>query len=453
MQALQADFTLIDGQLRPDIVVRVDGARIGGVDAPPEGRVQRLRGRVLVPGFVNGHSHAFQRLLRGRTEHRPPGIDDDFWSWRDAMYRVANALDPEAMEAVTRLAFVEMLLAGFTHVAEFHYVHHQPDGRPYADRLAMAKAVFAGAANAGIGITLLRTAYARSGPGKPLRPEQRRFADTEPADYAGDLDALSAQPGARVGIAAHSVRALPREWLETLAALPGDHPVHAHVSEQIGDVESCLAEHGMRPVELLDDLGLLSSRFTAVHATHLGPGEAARLGRVGATACICPTTESNLGDGLPDLPALLEAGAALSIGTDSHARIDPFAELRGLEDGERLRTRRRNVLARPGRDTAETLFRAGAEGGARSVGLDAGAIRVGARADLVALRLQDASVAGVGEASDAGRALLAGLWLGGHPRLVSEVWVGGRLVIEDGVHPGWDSALAAYANVARTVWT
>ncbi len=464
--SLQADYTLIDGTLRRDVVVAVgsDG-RIAGVDASLDGQapvgVQRLPGKVLVPGFVNAHSHSFQRLLRGRTEHQAIGAgDDDFWSWRAAMYRAASSLDPAAVQAVAAFTFAEMVKAGFTHVAEFHYLHHQPDGTPYDDPLELTRRVLAGAEAAGIGATLLRVAYQRGGAGVPLTAEQRRFVDPSPEAYARALEdtEVLARPGDRrpvhVGIAAHSVRALDRTWLAALAELSAGRLVHAHVSEQPGEIAQCLAEHGVRPVQLLADLGLLTDRFTAVHATHLDPGEIRLLGDAAVTACICPTTERNLGDGLPMLRELRAAGAHLAVGTDSHARIDPFAELRALEDGERLRLGRRNVLLAGqgmGQGVAKTLFGVGSSG--RAVGLPDGAIAVGQRADLVALSVDDPALDGVAEGPDGGHALGAALILGGGPRLVRDVWIGGEQVVSDGAHVRGDALRRDYREVAARLWS
>jgi formimidoylglutamate deiminase len=482
-RTLQAELTLIDGKLRRGVTVRVgrDG-RIDSVEGPDGATAhsrselpavspafeqstrgapsaKRLRGRALLPGFVNAHSHAFQRLLRGRTEHRAHGVQgDDFWSWREAMYRVTDVLTPEDLEAVCRLAFLEMKLAGFTHVVEFHYLHHQPGGRPYADPAELARRVAAGAEFAGIGLTLLRVAYQRSGPGVNPNPQQLRFVDRDPDAYVRHLDATTSALGAgdrqvQVGIAAHSVRALDGDYLRALAAMSGDRPVHAHVSEQPREIALCLEENGMRPMEFLGACGLISPRFTAVHATHLGPGEAEILGSAGGGACICPTTERNLGDGLPNLVSLRESGVSLSIGSDSHARIDPFAELRQLEDGERLRTLSRNVLADgPGDQVAPALFDAATVGGARAAGFGEWGIRAGARADLVSISLDDPALAGLGGTAGGDAALLGGLVLGGHPRMVKDVWVAGRHEVFDGECLRWQQAVDGYRAVVEKIF-
>jgi formimidoylglutamate deiminase len=455
--AHQADWTWIDGRLVRDAVVTVgdDGRILSVGEIEDEQTVERLRGRILLPGFVNAHSHAFQRLLRGRVEARPADRPDgSFWVWRDAMYRAVQRLDPEGLEVASRLAFVEMALAGWTHVVEFHYVHHQVGGVAYEDRNELARRVLAAAEYAGIGITLLRVAYQRGGQHIPASTGQLRFVDSldRYATALADLDEFRSA-GHRpvgVGIAAHSVRALDRDYLAGLVELARNEPgvVHAHVSEQPREIEECLAEHGRRPIELLADLGMLSPRFTGVHATHLGPGEAALLGEAGSTACICPSTERNLGDGLPDLSALIAQGVPLSLGTDSQARIDPFAEARALEDGERLRSGRRVVLAQNG-TTATAVLGAATLGGARSAGLDAGRIAVGARADLVTVRVDDPAFAGT---SDNPEAVAGSLVLTGTPRSIEDVWVGGRRIVEQGRHPGLHDAARAFDRLARRLY-
>jgi formimidoylglutamate deiminase len=472
--ALAADWTLVDGRLLRDCVLRLDdGGRIASVEVAPalaDGTpVQRLRGRVLLPGFVNAHSHAFQRLMRGRTEFRSAvgeagSAPDDFWSWRAAMYALTESLSPDDIEIVSQFAYMEMLRAGFTHVAEFHYLHHGDGGAPYADAIETSRRVLAAAGHAGIGVTLLRVAYQRGGWRSGASREQLRFCDRDPEVYARRLDdtrsaCMSAERDSRglrpvrAGIAAHSVRALDGEWLRALGRLASSGaaplPLHAHVAEQAREVEQCFGETGRSPVQHLADCGLLGPRFTAVHATHLEAGEAGLLGDARAAACICPTTERNLGDGLPALEPLHAAGVTLCLGSDSHARIDPFAELRGLEDGERLRTRRRNVLVGERGQVAPVLFAAAAAGGARSLGLDAGEIAPGQRADLVALRIdEDPALAGAATSSRDGDALFATLMLAGTASLVSDVWVGGSPVVEDRSIRGWDAARRAFEAVA-----
>ncbi len=297
------------------------------------------------------------------------------------MYRAASALDPASIEYVSRVAFRELRRAGVRTVGEFHYVHHQPDGTPYDDRTVMSDAVIRAAKHEGLRISLLRVAYHRAGPGQPAEPGQRRFCDASVDDVLRDVDALRAKykgdPDVRIGLAPHSVRAVPKEWIAEVGAYAAQHglPLHMHVAEQPREVAECLAETGKRPVELLAELGVLSESFVAVHATHLTADEAELLGRAGAFACVCATTEADLGDGLPDLGALRAAGARLCTGVDSHVITDPVAELRALETLERLRAGQRVTFAPSRRTPAEELWHAGSLAGAQACGFaDAGGI-------------------------------------------------------------------------------
>lgn len=488
---LQADLTLIDGHLERGVVVHVgrdgtitklsqdqragmslgasalalrppiDESQPGEFGSPRARRKQRLRNRLLVPGFVNGHSHAFQRLLRGRTEFHPLGQPHGGdGSWQDSLRHVIEALGPDDLEAVSAFAFMEMLRAGFTHVVEFHFLHHDKGGAPYARPAELSMRVLDAAAHAGIGITLVRAAFQRAGADAPLSPEQRRFVDRDPEDYLRGLEQTIAHAGApgrrpvQVGLGAYGVRNLDAFFLRALARKSdaSGRVLHAHVARDPAEVERCLADNECRPMEHLAECGLLSDRFTAIHATCLGEGEADLLGAAGGTACICPTSERNIGRGLPDLSALSEAGVGLAIGSDSQTRIDPFAEIIRLEYGERLRTGRRSVLTGHDGTVAPKLLEAGAAGGAAATGLPLGRIAEGCQADLVALDLDDPALAGVAASPDSEEALLAALVLSGHPSLVRDVWVGGRQVVTDGVMLRWQSALDAYRKVARKVW-
>lgn len=332
--------------------------------------------RLRVAGLVTAHSHAFQLALRGNTQ-RAPAETGTFWSWREAMYRLATSLTPDSIARVSRRAFELLRRAGVTTVGEFHYVHHQPDGTPYDDRTLLADTVIEAALAAGLRVTLLRAAYARAGHGRPPEPGQRRFCDRDADDVIRDLDALRARwrdhPRVRIGVAPHSVRAVPREWITALYDYARAHamPFHMHVAEVQGEVDACLAEHGRRPVELLADLGVIDARFVAVHATNLLPHEAKILGDARAFACACPTTERDLGDGLADLGALREAGVRLCTGIDSHVVTDPVEDLRALESHERLRLRRRVTFTPPeGRTPAEQLLVDGSAHGALACGWD-----------------------------------------------------------------------------------
>lgn len=348
-----------------------------------------------LPALATAHSHAFQRAMRGAAQRPATRAGDDFWSWRGAMYRLAGSLDPTSIERVSRVAYRELFRVGVRTVGEFHYVHHQPDGTPYAERTALADAVVRAAREEGLRIALLRVAYHRAGPGKPAEPDQRRFCDPDVDHVLRDVEELRARwahdAGVRVGIAPHSVRAVPGAWIRELAAHAARHalPFHMHVAEQPREIEECLAETGKRPVELLADLGALSERFVAVHATHLAPHEAALLGQARAWACICTTTEADLGDGLPDLVALREAGARLCTGVDSHVVTDVLADVRGLETLARLRSGRRVTFAppAPARTPAEQLWREGSVEAELACGFTEPAPRVRVRRDHPALAL------------------------------------------------------------------
>ncbi|AKT37903.1 formimidoylglutamate deiminase [Chondromyces crocatus] len=308
---------------------------------------------VTLPALASAHSHAFQRGMRGEAQR--PGADDkdDFWSWRTAMYALADGLTPESIHEISLVAYRELRDAGVRTVGEFHYVHHQPGGTPYADRTVLADAVIQAARDAGIRIALLRVIYARAGAGRAPEGAQRRFCDPTLEAAIADVEALRARyAGAEdvvIGVAPHSVRAVPPDWLPEIAAYAGRHglPLHMHVAEQPAEITACLAETGRRPVELLAERGVLSPRFVAVHATHLAPHEPALLGQAGSFACLCPTTERDLGDGLPDVTALRAAGVRLCTGVDSHVMTDPFEDMRAVELGERLRTGRRVTLRAP----------------------------------------------------------------------------------------------------------
>ena len=336
-------------------------------------------GTLRLPALATAHSHAFQRAMRGRAQRPAAGDREDFWTWRGAMYAVASSLTPESIHAISLAAYRELARAGVRTVGEFHYVHHQPDGTPYDDRTQLADAVIDAARQAGLRIALLRVAYHRAGPGRPAEPAQRRFCDASVDDVLRDVDTLrvrwSGHPDVVIGIAPHSVRAVPPDWLPRLAQHSKTHglPLHMHVAEQAREIDECLAETGRRPVELLADDGVLSERFVAVHATHLLPHEAKLLGAASSFVCVCATTERDLGDGLPDLGSLRAAGVRLCTGVDSHVVVDPIEELRALETHERLRTGTRITFCPASGTPAEQLWREGSTEGATACGFaDAG---------------------------------------------------------------------------------
>jgi formimidoylglutamate deiminase len=390
-------------------------------------------GRWVVPGMPNLHSHAFQRAMAGTAEHAA-GDDDDFWSWREAMYAVAGRIDPGSLQAIAAQLYAEMLCAGYTAVCEFHYVHHQPDGTPYAPASAMSQALLAAAAETGIGLTLLPTLYQAGGfDGRPLAPRQRRFGHAVDA-FIGLVDALrpACAPQVEVGIALHSLRAVPPESLAAVwrSGVADAGPVHVHVAEQVGEVDECLQARGARPVAWLLENAPVDPRWCLVHATHLSAAERTALAASGAVAGLCPTTEANLGDGLFPLREWLDAGGAFGIGSDSHVSLSPVEELRWLEYGQRLRLLKRNVaVARSIPSAGEFLWRAAAAGGAQACGRRIGALAPGHRADF--LVLDDTAIEFAGR--DLARVLDTLVFASNRP-LVRETWVGGRRVVERGHH-------------------
>jgi formiminoglutamate deiminase len=339
--------------------------------------LKRVKSDFFLPALATAHSHAFQRGMRGRAQRPGPSGSDDFWSWRTTMYELAASLTPESLYQIARVAYEELRLAGVRTVGEFHYVHHQPDGKPYEERTELAEALIAAARDERLRISLLRVIYARAGANKPPAGAQRRFCDPSVEVALRDVEDLrSRYAGAsdvRIGVAPHSVRAVPPEWLPKIAAYAERRnlPLHMHVAEQPAEVEACVAETGKRPVELLADLGLLNERFVAVHATHLAEHEIRLLGEARTFVCLCPTTERDLGDGLPDAEALQRAGARLCVGIDSHVLTSPLEELRGIELGARLQKAKRVVLpTSEGRSLAEELWHIGSHLSARACGFD-----------------------------------------------------------------------------------
>ncbi|RYB94396.1 formimidoylglutamate deiminase [Nocardioides oleivorans] len=380
--------TATGGSFRDDVLVEVVDGRFASVtpDADPKCAVP-VRG-LVVPGLANTHSHAFHRALRGRTQ-RERGT---FWTWRDQMYDVAARLDPETYLALARATYREMAAAGITAVGEFHYLHHQPDGTPYADPNEMGLALVHAAREAGIRITLLDTLYLSSGFGAPPQGAQVRYDDGSVQQWLERTAAVGALgDGARTGVAVHSVRAVPASDLAHVAAGIGDRPFHVHLSEQVAENDGCLEAYGVSPTRLLADAGLLGPTTSLVHATHLSDADIALIGGARAFASFCPTTERDLGDGIGPSRALHDAGARLTLGSDSHAVVDLFEEMRAVELDERLATQQR------GHWTAGELLGAATVMGQASLWWDdAGAIAVGKRADLVVLDPASPRTAGTG---------------------------------------------------------
>lgn len=420
MTAYLLERAWLGDRFEDDVLVEVADGRFTAVtpDADPP-RAIPVRG-LVVPGLANTHSHAFHRALRGRTQ-RGRGT---FWTWRDQMYAVAARLDPETYLALARATYREMAAAGITCVGEFHYLHHQPDGKPYGDPNEMGLALVHAAREAGVRITLLDTLYLSSGFGAAPEGAQVRYSDGSVEAWADRVDAVVGGPHAVVGTAVHSVRAVPASDLDAVADRLGDRPFHVHLSEQVAENDACLEAYGVTPARLLADHGLLGPTSSLVHATHLTDGDIALIGAAGAFAAFCPTTERDLGDGIGPSRRLHEAGARLTLGSDSHAVIDPFEEMRAVELDERLATQER------GHWSAAELLTAATTGGHASLGWDdAGAIGVGSRADLVVLDPASARTAGTGR--DESTVVFAAA-----AEDVRRVMVDGRWVVEDGDRVG-----------------
>ncbi|WGY04285.1 formimidoylglutamate deiminase [Nocardioides sp. QY071] len=434
MTAYLLEHAWVEGRVHDTVRVEVEHGRITSVvpDATETG--VPLRGLTL-PGFANTHSHAFHRALRGRTQTDR----GTFWTWREQMYAVAGRLDPDTYYELARTTYAEMVAAGYTSVGEFHYLHHQPDGTPYDDPNAMGNALLAAARDAGIRITLLDTLYLSSGFGAEPEGVQRRFSDGSAQAWHERVAALAPLTGAdsAIGVAAHSVRAVPADALKAFAPwVDGGAPVHVHLSEQVKENADCVAAHGVTPTRLLADHGVLGPMTSAVHATHLTDEDIRLLGEARAFASFCPTTERDLGDGIGPARPLQDAGAVLTLGSDSHAIIDAFEEMRAVEMNERLASQAR------GHWTAAELLLAGTADGHRSLGFaDAGEIAVGQRADLVTIDLASARTAGTG--GDEHTAVFAATGAD-----VTHVVVDGKVVF-DGNH---DQVGRALADAIGKVW-
>lgn len=430
MNYLAPDYVYTPVGLQSNMIVAItDDGTIGeitprGADSPVS---DPLPGVALLPGFVNTHSHVFQRALRGRT-HRPLSRQDTFWTWRRAMYAETARLDPDLLYAGALHTYREMLAAGYTTVGEFHYVHHLPGGAAYANPNAMAEAILQAGREAGIRVVLLMTAYAQSGFNQPPEEEQRRFCDASVDAYLERVEALRVA-GVPVGVAPHSVRAVPEDWFRAIAQYSRAHslPLHVHAGEQVAEIEQTRAAWNCTPVELLDRFGTLHEHTTVVHATHASANEIELLAKRGSTVCVCPTTEGDLGDGIAPYAELLAAGIPLTIGADSNTRLDPVEELRWAEYSARMRYQRRRVLvadelASPG----PLLLTMGTAAGARALGLSTGEIVPGQPADLVAVNLKHPTLAGW-----TGEDLLDVLFFGASAEVIVGTWVQGRKALLD----------------------
>lgn len=444
----RASLTLIDGVFERDVAVVESDGKITDILSNDEfdrrgesdRRVIDLDNRALLPGQINVHSHAFQRSLRGKTEYRHQGEgDDDFWSWRTEMYRLANRITADEMEIIARLAFLEMSRSGITHVGEFHYVHHRPDGGEYENPNELALRIAEAAKEVGLRITLMPVAYHTGDIDRPAKKEQRRFIHGDVETYLQRVHALAEHfedaALVEVAMAPHSIRAVPRGWMEAIAesAKAASMPVHIHVCEQRQEVQASRQAYGAAPVEALYEWGVLDASWTLIHGTHLSDREFDIVEEVRPTIGACPSTERNLGDGFLPAQALVERGVPIALGSDSHTLIDPFTEMRLVEYHERLRCEERNVLVRSSGEalssSAHLLWPMGTRHGARSLGTTGGALREGAPADLVAVDLDHLSIAGATATT-----LLSDVVLSMSADAVRHVVVNGQPVVVEGAH-------------------
>lgn len=441
-EVYSCELALIDGAVHRDVTVDVHDGRFVSVEtesSPPEG-ANRLPG-LTIPGLANSHSHAFHRALRSRTQ----AGNGSFWAWRDVMYRAAGRLDPDTYHRLARATFAEMALAGVAVVGEFHYVHHQNDGSPYDNPNAMGEAVLAAATEAGIRITLLDTLYLHGGLGDDgyadVAGAQCRYSDKSAANWAERIELLKPAPTQMIGAAIHSVRAVDQGSMRLAAAWAEQHdlPLHAHVSEQTAENEQCLAHHGVTPTRLLNDCGVLGSRFSAVHATHLTRDDIAQFASSGSAVCVCPTTERDLGDGIGPTAELARAGVPMTLGSDSHAIVDLFEEARAVELNARLRSQERGIHS-----SLELLAMATTNGHASLGWGDAGAIVAGNRADLVTIGLDSVRTAGTGVDSAIEAAVFAAT-----PADVTHVIVDGSTIVAEGNHASIDVAGELEASITQ----
>ncbi|MEO8280019.1 MAG: formimidoylglutamate deiminase [Ideonella sp.] len=446
----------LDGGWHDHVLLTIDAsgcwsAVTPGVTTAPAS-AQILAGPAL-PGLVDAHSHSFQRAFAGLSERREDAADD-FWSWRERMYQVALRIGPQALRAIAAQLAVELLQGGYTQLVEFHYLQHDRDGRPYADPLTLGWAIADGAADAGIGLTLMPAIYERAGFAQPaLREDQRRFrAGADDVWAAADKIANSGRPNLSAGLVIHSLRAAAPESIHQLRALAEGFagPIHIHVAEQTAEVADCQAATGQRPIEWLAAQGLLDRRWQLVHATHVVPGEIDSVAASGAGIVICPVTEANLGDGLTDLPRWLAGGVPIAIGSDSHAARDALEELRWLEYGQRLALRQRNVSAAPQAgqpSTAARLLERVIPGGGIAAGFKHWGLIAGARADLLVVDPAAAPLLGM----PANRTLDA-LVFSSPARPWRDVMVAGQWVVKDHQHPHGAAIAARFSDVLNELW-
>ncbi|MBI1386701.1 MAG: formimidoylglutamate deiminase [Rhizobiales bacterium] len=455
MTTIWAEQALTPEGWRPDVRVEIgDDGRIEKVTPSSPSRARRgktTRVGILLPAPTNLHSHAFQRAMAGLTERRGPDPRDTFWTWRRLMFRFLDQLTPDQIEAITAFVQMEMLEAGYAASVEFHYLHHQPGGRPYDDLAELSGRIVAAADQTGIGLTLLPVLYEHGGcDGRPLGPGQVRFGN-DAERFARLLEgagkALARLPAdARIGVAPHSLRAVSRESLAIAVGLQPSAPLHMHVAEQVAEVEEIVASWGARPAEWLFANHDIGTRWCFIHATQMKPFETRALARSGAVAGLCPITESSLGDGIFDGVNFLAAGGTFGVGSDSNIRIALAEELRTLEYSQRLRDKGRAMLATPEASTGRVLYEGVCRGGARAAARDSGVLAPGNYADLLALDAKAVDLEG-----KRGDTLLDSYIFAGDDRMVADVWSAGRHVVVAGRHIARDAIIARYRAAVATL--
>ena len=478
-----AEFVYAEGQFKSQLAVVSNSEglieKIVRADQLTDEKKINLPRRALMPGMVNAHSHAFQRVLRGRTDYRTSDQRDSFWTWREMMYSAATRLSPDDVYDASRMAFLEMALSGITSVGEFHYLHQAPDGRPYDDPNLLAKEVIRAANDVGLRIALLRVAYARSGFQMEANPRQQRFIESSET-YLQNLGSLirnlakgaererstgfnsegaladgRASDSAWVGVAPHSVRAVPLEYLRSVIGYANEQglKVHVHVAEQPAEVSACVEEYRRTPTALLESEGLLGRDFTAVHAIHVTPKAIAAFAKTGAMVCACPTTERNLGDGVVPAAEYQKHGTAICLGTDSHAQIDLLEDARELEYHARLQKLARAVLSsgapsdNPASEAARYLFECATINGARSIGAPGATLAAGKPADFFTVDLDDPSIAGASPND-----LLAGIVFTLSRAAVREVVVAGKPVVSEGRHLIQEEVVERFDDLQKKLW-
>ncbi len=447
MTTLFARKVLLPGGWTDDVRLTIAGGRITAIEAGVRRADGDEEAGCVIPGLCNAHSHAFQRALAGHTEQRSPAGRDNFWSWRERMYELAGRVSAAALTAIARQAYCEMLRAGYTSVAEFHYLHRDPTNGAGDD--AMFRAILAAAEDSGIRLTYVPVHYERAGFEDPAPTAQQASFAMSVGDFLAHYERIAplCQDAASIGIGAHSLRAVAPESLERIAAVAGvDVPMHIHVAEQQREVDQCFSSYGRRPVRWLLENFDVRENWCFVHATHMDEDETAQLAQSGAVAVLCPSTEANLGDGLFPLHDFLSHGGRIAIGSDSHISINPFEELRWLEYGQRLASLSRNVVSLRHSHVGSELFARALEGGARAAGHAVSGLAEGAPADLVVLADDDPMLAGHDDASR-----LDALVFSGYPLPVERVMVNGAWRVVDAVHVDREHAKREFAAALKAL--